>query len=223
MRHLLLGGAAAVAMLAAPALAQQPPSDAQSGTAPATEWVAQSNSGQVIEAPAQAEGSATSPVSGQLTVQGVTPAEALGAVDPTKLSAGAIVQNDTGKTAQTEAVSSVTSTSETSVQFADAGQAPQGDGTAKSDSTLQPDAAGESTTTTLAATAPEEMPAEPASMVQVADVAVPLPAEVAEVVQDGGYSTDDLIAAQLAAIMSAGQQTAEVAPQPGKQPDIPPG
>lgn len=194
MKNLLLAGATAAALIAAPALAQQaspPPATSEAETTTQTEWVAQSNSGSTVAPPAEAGAPAAE---GQITVQGVTPADALGAVDPAKLSeAGeAAKANQTAAAPPVEgetpvATAEAAPTDETSVPVAEAAPATE-DG---------------APVTAVAEAAPQPMPESGESLVQVAEVDVLLPQEVAAVVEEGSYSTDDLVAAQLAAIQDS--------------------
>ncbi|MEZ5938031.1 MAG: hypothetical protein R3C52_07400 [Hyphomonadaceae bacterium] len=71
MKRLLLAGAAAL-MLTAPALAQTPNQPPESAAPPQ-----------------QADAGTTTEAEGELLIQGVTPAQALGAIDPSKLTQSA--------------------------------------------------------------------------------------------------------------------------------------
>lgn len=206
MKNLLLAGAAAATLIAAPAFAQQassPPATSEVETTAQTEWVAQSNSGSAVAPPAEAGAPATE---GQITVQGVTPAEALGAVDPAKLSeAGdAVPADQTAAAPPVEgetpvATAEATPADERSVTVAEAEPATE-DGASP---TVSAEAGSDSASVTaVAEAAPQAMPESGESLVQVAEVDVLLPQEVADVVEDGSYSTDDLVAAQLAAIQT---------------------
>lgn len=229
MKRILFAGAAAAALISAPVFAQQvaePPletgSSVEAGAEPApsasteSEWVAQSNSGNAVEAPAR---------SGQLTVEGVTPAQALSAVDPSKLSDAELNGSRPDQTAAAEAAAA-----EAPVVSAEA--APDEEGVTPNLSASAEAPSDDAEAAVLAEATPQSEEATPQSEaaqpagekpVQLASMTVTLPQEVAEVVEEGSYSTDDLVAAQLAAIMDAGDQIAEVEPGVGSEPVIPPG
>jgi hypothetical protein len=262
MKRLLFAGAAIAALTAAPAFAQQvaePSEPTTTAEQTTSEWAADATSDATAQ-PAPGE-------SGQLTVQGVTPAEALSAVDPSRLteegqaeagieadvasaepaeSSTPIVSADASDTTSDEAASSEVTVAETAPD-AEAEAAPvataeaepatdapatEAEATLTAEAEAAPDAESEATPVAVAEAEPateaeatavaeaEPMPASGEGLVEVADVSVPLPVEVAEVVEDGGYTTEDLVAAQLAALMNDGQQTAAAEPQ---EPSIPPG
>jgi len=197
MKRLMLAGAAAVALLSAPALGQE-------ATSPPTETET------TTETPAP---------SGQLTVEGVTPAEALGAIDPSKLTGDSAVA-EASEPAATDQQASTAGDGQLTVQGVTPAQALgaldptklTGEGTeVASADTSAVEPVSEDASATVAEATAETQPDE--GLVQVAEVSVPLPSEVAEVVEDGSYSTEDLVAAQLAAIMDAGDQTAQAEPQ----------
>ena len=199
MKRFMLAGAAIAALVSAPAVAQQV--SAPQADAPATTGAASSET----------------PLAGQVTVDGVAPAQALGAIDPTKL-AGSDPEIAAPEGGAPTANADTTTSAEGNVTV-------QGVAPSQALGAIDPSKLADNTQAAEQAQV-AEAPSQTdntAGLVQVAEVDVPLPSEVAEVVEDGAYSTEDLVAAQLAAIMDRDDQTAEAEPAPGSEPVVTPG
>ncbi|MBI1361470.1 MAG: hypothetical protein GC155_14425 [Alphaproteobacteria bacterium] len=130
-------------------------------------------------------------VQGNLTVEGVKPAEALGAIDTDKLVADPQNAPAPGEASST----SISGQGNLAVEGVSPSRAlgaidtkelvdepPTADQTASADTTIEPSTEAKET------------------MVHIASVNVPLPKEVAQVASNGKYSTSDLVSAQLMAM-----------------------